>query len=124
MDRWHYDVIIFSFRYSTVIVVVTFKLATHTRFWSSLLVFSIIVLSIGLYLSYMWISNYYFSDNINGTALVAWTSGECFFVVLFGICFLLFIDGIAVHIDLMKSGVISKMRTVIAHEKHESRTYY
>ena len=96
-------------------MVVTFKLATHTRFWSGLMIFTLVVLSIGLYLAYMWISNSFFSDNINGTNIVAWTSGECYFVVLFGICFILFLDGIIIHIDLMKSGTISKMRAVIAH---------
>ena len=99
-------------------MLVTFKLATHTRFWSGLLIFTILVLALGLYLAYMWISNYYFSDNINGTSVVAWTSAECYLVVLFGVCFLLFVDGIVIHIDLMKSGIISKMRAVIAHEKH------
>lgn len=55
---------------------------------------------------------------------MAWTSVECYFIVIFGVCFILFIDGIVIHIDLIKSGVISKMRTVIANEKQESRTYY
>lgn len=75
MDSGSHNVLVVLFRYSTIIVVVTFKLATHTRFWSGLLIFTIIVISIGLYLAYMWISNYYFSDYINGTNIVAWTSG-------------------------------------------------
>ena len=50
--------------YSAVIVVVTFKLATHTRFWSILLIITIIFLSLGFYVAYMWISNYALSDHV------------------------------------------------------------
>ena len=48
-------------------LVVTFKLSTHTKFWSALLFFCIIVLSLGLYIAYMWISNYRFSDYLKGS---------------------------------------------------------
>lgn len=44
--------------YTAVMFVVTFKLATHTKFWSSILIWTIILTSLGLYLAYMWISNY------------------------------------------------------------------
>ena len=56
-------------------LVVTFKLATHTKFWSLLLIIAISILSIALYIGYMWISNYYFSEHIKGTTYVAWTTG-------------------------------------------------
>lgn len=69
-------------------------------------------------MAYMWISNSVFSEHILGTVTVSWTNGECYFVIVFGICFLLFLDGIVIHIDLINSGAISKMRTIIAHEKH------
>ncbi len=60
--------------YSSVILVVTFKLSTHTRFWSILLFITILGFSLGFYVIYMWISNYFLSDNIEGTAFIAWTS--------------------------------------------------
>lgn len=60
--------------YSAVILVVSFKISTHTRFWSIILFLTIVFLSLGMYLVYMWISNYAFSDNVEGTAFVAWTS--------------------------------------------------
>jgi len=50
--------------YSAVIMVVTFKLATHTRFWSFMLFITIIFLSLGFYIVYMWISNYALSDYV------------------------------------------------------------
>ena len=53
-DFWLVSLTIFS----SVILVVTFKLATHTRFWSILLLLSIIITSIGFYILHMWISNY------------------------------------------------------------------
>ena len=43
-------------------MLVTFKLSTHTKFWSWILLISILFLSLGMYFAYMWISNYYFSD--------------------------------------------------------------
>jgi hypothetical protein len=55
-------------------MVVTLKLATHTRFWTFNLVLSIAVLSLGLYVAYMWISNYALSNDVQNTSFVAWTT--------------------------------------------------
>ena len=98
-------------------LVVTFKLATHTKFWSTLLIICVLILSIALYISYMWISNYFFSEHYLGTAYMAWTTGETYFVVLFSTCFILFLDGIVVFIDFRRGGYISKMRDVVSAEK-------
>ena len=110
--------------YSSIILVVTFKLATHTRFWSFCLIFSITILSLGPYAAYTWISNYYLSVNIVGTAYQAWTTGDTYFVVLFCICFVLFIDGVVVFIDFRRGGYASKMREVINAEQINNRFYY
>ena len=98
-----------------MILVVTFKLATHTKFWSGFLFIAVVFLSLALYLAYMWISNYYFSTYIKGTAYVAWTTGETYLTVLFCVSLILFVDGIVVHIDFTRGGYSSKMRTVV-HE--------
>lgn len=58
-----------------MVLVVTFKLATHTKFWSTLLVFAILFFSLGLYVAYMWISNYVFSDYLNGAVFMFYTNG-------------------------------------------------
>ena len=50
--------------YTEVIFVVTFKLSTHTKFWSAILIWVIFLTSLGLYIAYMWISNYVFSDYV------------------------------------------------------------
>lgn len=60
--------------YSAVILVVTFKLSTHTRFWSVISFVTIIFFSLGFYVAYMWISNYALSDYVKGTTFIAWTS--------------------------------------------------
>ena len=50
-------------------MVVTFKLSTHTKFWSVALFVCILVFSLGLYIGYMWLSNFYFSDYLKGSVL-------------------------------------------------------
>ena len=50
--------------YTTVIFVVTFKLSTHTKFWSAILLWVILLTSLGLYLAYTWISSYVFSNYV------------------------------------------------------------
>lgn len=91
----------------------TFKLATHTRFWTICLFLSILVLSLGLYVGYMWISNYFLSVSIEGTAYISWTSIEIYFVVLFCVVSVLFLDGLVVFLDFRKGGYASKMREVV-----------
>ena len=103
---------------------VTFKLATHTKFWSGFLFIAVTFLSLALYLAYMWIANSYFSTYIKGTTYVAWTSIETYLTVLFCITLILFVDGIVVHIDFMRGGYSSKMRSVVEAEKMDNRSYY
>jgi len=79
--------------------VVTFKLATHTKFWSILLFVCIIGLSLGLYEIYMWISNYYFSNYVKGTTWMFYTNAQTYFIVLFCCCLVLWVDGIVLSID-------------------------
>lgn len=110
--------------YSSVILVVTFKLSTHTRFWSIILFITITLLSLGLYVIYMWISNYVLSDHIEGTTYVAWTSAECYFVVLFCICLVLFVDGLVVFLDFRRGSYASKMREIVYQEQINNRKFY
>jgi len=69
----------------------------------------------------MWISNYYLSPAIEGTAYTAWTSGDTYLVVVFCVCFVLFIDGIVIFGDFRKGGYASKMREVIFSEQINNR---
>lgn len=96
-----------------MILVVTFKLATHTKFWSILLVATISITSLGFYTIYMWLSNFFLTDNVKGTTYVGWTSAECYFVVLFCICMVLFVDGMVVFTDFHRGGYASRMREII-----------
>ena len=60
--------------YSSIVLVVTFKLATHTKFWSYMLLGAILFTSFGLYVLHMWLTNYYLTYHIQGTTVVAWSS--------------------------------------------------
>lgn len=102
----------------------TLKLATHTRFWSGCLIFSILFLSLGMYVSYMWISNYFLSSSINGTSYMAWTTGDVYFVVLFCICMILVVDGVIVFIDFRRGSYASKMRVVLYSDQINNRFFY
>ena len=110
--------------YSAVIMVVTFKLATHTRFWSLLLIITIIFLSLGFYIAYMWISNFALSDHVEGTAYIAWTSIETYFVVLLCVCLILFVDGLVVFLDFRHGSYASKMREVVNKEQINNINFY
>ena len=113
------------FRYSSVILVVTFKLATHTRFWSIWLIIGIILLSLALYLAYMWISNTTISNHMFlGVTTIAWTTAEPYFVVIFCTCLILAIDGIIVFIDFKRGSIASKMRVVAHKDQLNNRFYY
>lgn len=94
-------------------MVVTFKLSTHTKFWSILLFISIIFFSLGLYVAYMWVSNYYFSTYLTNTMFFYFTNPEAYFIVLFCICFVLFIDGLVLSLDFQRGGYASRMRKLI-----------
>lgn len=69
-DMWLMGLTVFS----AAIVVVTFKLSTHTKFWSIFLFIAVSILSLVLYVAYMWISNYKLSHHIVGTTFIAWTT--------------------------------------------------
>lgn len=103
--------------YTTVILVVTFKLATHTKFWSYMLLLAILLTSIGLYLLHMWVTNFALTDNILGTTRVAWQSFECYFIVVLCVIIVLFVDGVVVFVDFQRGGYASRMREVIKEEK-------
>lgn len=99
--------------FSAAIVVVTMKLSTHTKFWSVLLFTAVSLLSMGFYVAYMWISNYKLSVNVEGAPYIAWTTAECYFVVLLCVSFVLIVDGVVLAIDYHRGGFISKMREKI-----------
>jgi|JI10StandDraft_1071094.scaffolds.fasta_scaffold2273011_1 hypothetical protein len=73
MVSWSYYVIYDNkFRYSSIICIVTFKICSHTKHLSKIFILSVIFLSLSLYIAYMWLTNYYFTNNIQGTTKVAW----------------------------------------------------
>ena len=107
-----------------VIAIVTFKLATHTKFMSLLLFFSLLVLGIGVYVCYMWISNYYLSYTIVNTTYMFYSSAETYFMVLYGLCLVLFLDGIVLALDEDNSGLLHKVRDIIDADRQGHSSEY
>lgn len=124
MDYQHYNVPLALLRFTSIIFVVTFKLSAHTKFWSVLLFICIIFFSLGLYIAYMWISNYYFSDHIVGTTMTFYTNGETYLVVIFCICFVLWVDGVMITFNFKRGGHASKMRKLIEQDKEDNMQHY
>ena len=110
--------------YSSTILVVTFKLITHTKFWSWFLVIAIVVTAFGFYCLHMWLTNFTLTDYVQGTTVVAWSSGLCYLVVLFCVCMILFVDGMVVFLDFERGGYPSKMREIMREHKINSRRFY
>jgi hypothetical protein len=100
-------------------IVVTLKLVLHTKYWSLLLVISILFVSIGLYIAYMWFSNYVaiLSNNILGTNMILWHNYKSLFYQIFCLCLILFIDGIIVTINFDFGSYASKMRLAVSNEQ-------
>lgn len=72
----------------------------------------------------MWISNYAFSDYVEGTTYIAWTSIETYFIVLFCVCMILFIDGLVIFMDFRRGSYASKMREIVHEEQINNRQFY
>jgi hypothetical protein len=119
-DMWIIGLTVFS----SAIVVVTFKLSTHTKFWSVFLFIAVSILSLAMYVGYMWISNYKLSEHVVGTTYVAWTTAECYFLVLLCLVVVLTIDGVVLVVDFNRGGFISKMRGKIAEERINSDSQF
>jgi len=96
-------------------IIVTLKLVTHTKYWSWLLFFSIIIVSIGFYIAYMWLSNYkaILSDHILGATMTMWHNWKTLFYQIFCVCIILLIDGAAVAVDFHYGSYASKMRLAV-----------
>ena len=124
MDSQLNHVLTLLFRFTSIVLVVTFKLSTHTKFWSVFLFVAIIFFSLGIYFAYMWISNYTFSTYLLGTVSVYFATPETYFVVIFCICFVLFVDGLVVSIDFERGGYASRMRKLISDEKDANLKEY
>lgn len=87
--------LIFSF--SSIILLVTFKIAAHTKFWSWINAISIFFLSLCLYLAFMWISNV-MDTTVKGAIIPIYSSLKTYLLVLFFVCVVLMIDGLVLFI--------------------------
>jgi hypothetical protein len=122
MDVQPHHVSFFLLRFSSIILVVSFKIATHTRFWSWLMFVSLLCLSICLYVAYMWISNVL--TGVKGTVTMVYSTLECYLCVLFCVAVLLIIDGLLIFLEFWKGGYASKMRRVISDDRISNKSFY
>ena len=54
--------------YSTIILVVTFKLATHSKFISWVYFLALFLFSVVTYVAYQWLTNFFLGTAIINTA--------------------------------------------------------
>lgn len=81
-----------------MILLVTFKLCTHTKFWSWLMVISLFFLSLSLYIVYMWISNIKSTNlSLQGSMVSIYSSVTSYLTVFFSVGILLIIDGVIIY---------------------------
>jgi hypothetical protein len=55
---------------------------------------------------------------------MAFQTGDCYFIVLFCVCGVLFLDGTIVFIDFHRGGYASKMREVMEEDQINNRYFY
>lgn len=53
-----------------------------------------------------------------------WTTGDCYFIMLFCICLVLIIDGGVISIDFVRGGYASKMRVIIDEEREDNKSAF
>jgi hypothetical protein len=91
---------------------------------SPLFLFTLLVLAIGIYVAYMWISDIFPVSAINHTTTMFFSSGQTYFTVLFGVCLILFLDGIIISVDYDNLGTIKKLRDILHEEKEYQESEY
>ena len=106
-----------------MILAVTFKLATHTRFWSILTFIGTVIISLGLYVAFMWVSNAN-SGNVQGSILPVYRSFHTWLVVFYVISILLVFDGVFVYYKFLCGGDSSRMRAVVDNDRISDYFYY
>jgi hypothetical protein len=89
-----------------------------------MLIVVIIVFSLALYISYMWISNYALTTYLQGTILIFYTNAETYFLVIFSCCMVLLVDGFVVSVDFNRGGYASRMRRLIESEQEMNRQQF
>lgn len=117
--------LLFSSRYSGLLLIVTFKLVMRTKYWSWFLFLSILLTTLLPYIGYMWFSNYkaILTDHILGTSIILWHNWKSLFFILFCACLILIIDGAAVSIDFDYGGYANKMRLAVFMDQGHNRNY-
>jgi hypothetical protein len=105
--------------------VVDLKLALEIKYWTSLMVFTIVGLSLGLYIGYMWVS-----DNFSSLLLYK-TTGMLYSCIQFYACVLLSI-GVVAFLDMSinyykatyKTTITEFLKTLIKKKRDHEDQYF
>lgn len=100
--------------YSSIIVIATLKLAIHVRHWTLLIAFSIIFCSLGPYLSYVWLSNFFFSRyRIQGTIIMSFRTGATYLAIVLVSCLMVMINSIIIYSRFHKNKLTRRMQIIM-----------
>jgi len=80
-DMWYFSIAM----YTAVILIVDLKLATFTRYWTTLSAAAIVITSLGFYFAYVWIANSVSSFNVYETADSLFSSQQFYLSVLLSV---------------------------------------
>ena len=95
--------------YTAVIMLDTIKLSIQVRHWTVLLFISILFLSLGPYLGFIWILNFRFRRPVQGVLHLYFSSIKTYFVILLLIMILLAINGIMIYIRFHSNRILKHM---------------
>lgn len=117
-DLWIVSVSI----YSSIIVIATLKLAIHVRHWTLLIAVTIIFCSLAPYISYVWISNYFFSQyRIQGTIIMSFKTGASYLTIVLVSCLMVMINSIIIYSRFHKDKLTSKMQMIMKDVESERK---
>lgn len=95
--------------YTAVIMLDTIKLSIQVRHWTKLLFISILFLSVGPYIAFMWVLNYRFKRPVQGTLHIYFSSVKTYMVILLIVMVLLAINGIMIYIRFHSHRILKQI---------------
>lgn len=95
--------------YTAMIMLVTIKLSIQVRHWTKLLFISILFLSVGPYIAFMWVLNYRFKRPVQGTLHIYFSSVKTYMVILLIVMVLLAINGIMIYIRFHSHRILKQI---------------
>lgn len=102
--------------YTAVIMLDTIKLSIQVRHWTKLLFISILFLSVGPYIAFMWVLNYRFKRPVQGALHIYFSSIKTYMVILLLIMVLLAINGIMIYIRFHSHRILKQVTIALEQD--------